>query len=236
MEPKEPYTDLFKPTPLLPILLQIHRVTARTQVDSFINYIIDSRQSIKKMQEDFNKSVEEEAKKHPQEEQEIYEWYEDQYYQYSEVYPVLFMNSTALSLYSFFEFNLKSLCHTLYVQKKYSKNPDKLTGNNYIEKSKRYLKLYAGIDLTDIEKLWQEITKFQKIRNCIVHNNSNIIKNKGQKIEKQPLYQIIKKNKNLELNKEKGTFIIKDDQFLLDFCDIIEKYFVSVVEKLEKVI
>lgn len=225
--------DLFKASPVLPMLLQFHRGTIESEIKSFKEYIIDNRFSIKKQQDSFNKMIEEQVKSNPDNTQEIYEWYEDQHYQYNEFYPATFNNSTLLSLYSFFEFNLKHLCITLHRHKQYSIKLDDLSGQNYIEKSKKYLTLVANIDLTDLDSTWQEITKFQQIRNCIVHNNSNIIKQKEQPLKNQPLYQTIKNNTNLKLNEDKGTFIISDDQFLLDVTDTIEMYLVTILKKLE---
>lgn len=225
--------DLFKPSPILPMLLQYHRGTIESEIKSFQEYIIDNRFNIKKQQDSFNKIIEDQVKKNPDDTQEIYEWYEDQYYQYNEFYPATFNNSTFLSLYSFFEFNLKHLCLTLNRHKKYSIKLDDLSGQNYIEKSKKYLRLVASLDLTDLDLTWEEITKFQQLRNCIVHNNSNIIKQKDQPIKNQPLYQVIKNNTNIKLNEEKGTFIISNDQFLLDVTETIEKYLVTIIRKLE---
>lgn len=225
--------ELFKASPILPILLQYHRGTIESEIKSFKEYIIDNRFSIKKQQESFNKMLEEQVKSNPDDTQEIYEWHEDQYYQYNEFYPATFNNSTLLSLYSFFEFNLRHLCITLDRHKKYSIQLEDLSGQNYIEKSRKYLNLVVNLDLTDLDSAWQAIIKFQKIRNCIVHNNSSIIKQKDQPIKKQPLYQIVKNNANLKLNEKKGTFIISNDQFLLDVTDTIEKYLVTIIKKLE---
>ncbi len=69
--------DLFKPSPVLPMLLQYHRGTIESEIKSFQEYIIDNRFNIKKQQDSFNKMIEEQVLKNPDDSQEIYEWYED---------------------------------------------------------------------------------------------------------------------------------------------------------------
>ncbi len=233
MAKKKLSKKLFKPAAVLPMLLQFHRSSIESEVDAFKEYIIDNRHSIKKQQKEFNKMVEDEIKLHPGNEHEISEWYEDQYSRYNDFYPAIFNNSTLLSVYSYFEFNLKRLCITLQNHKKHLIKLDDFGGQNYIDKSRKYIKLVEALDISSLDNTWQKITKYQNVRNCVVHNNSNIIKNKDLEVKKQPLYQILKTNPHLKLNEGNGTFIINDDQYLLDFCDIISEYLVEIIKKLE---
>jgi len=227
---------LFKSTPVLPILLQFHRVSIDSEINSFKEYIIDTRHSIQKQQDSFNSMIEEQKKKHPNNIEDLIEAYEGQYYQYNEFYPATFNNSTLLSLYSLFEFNLKNLCLTLQNYAQYTKKLDKQSGDNYIQKSKNYLTLVVGLDLTGLDSIWKELDDFRLLRNCIVHNNSNIIKQKKKPItEQNPLYQIIKNNLYIKLNETRGTFIISNDKYLLDISERIEKYLITVIKKLEAI-
>lgn len=222
-------------------LLRLHKMTIEFEINSFKEYININKENIKRQQDRLNSLIEEYQKKYPVEYSnnpyenqgfnELYP-YEDQHYQYNEFYPTTFNNATLLSLYSLFEFNLKSICIILHKNECYKIKLDDLNGRNYIEKSKKYLTLVVNLDLSDLDVIWKEIVKYQQIRNCIVHNNSDIMHQKGDLIEKQPLYQTIKNNVNLKLNEERGTFIISNEQFLLDFSDIIEKYLITIIEKL----
>lgn len=104
----------FEPVSALSIYLNLARMTVEFEIESFKEYINDTKQSIQKQQDSFNSMFEEQKKKYPDNIAELYgTTYGDKNYQYNEFYPATFNNSTFLSLYSVFEFNLKNLCITL---------------------------------------------------------------------------------------------------------------------------
>ncbi len=224
--------DIFKPVSFIPMILSIQRHSISNETDIFKEYIIDNRTNINKVKEEFIKRVNVELEKYPGQEQDIHEHYEDQYYQYTEFYPAIFNNSTLLSLYSFFELNLKELCHTMETYQGLRIKLKDLSGQNYVEKSRRYLELVVGIDLSDLQSTWEKITFYQRIRNKIAHNNSSIVEKKGP-ITSQPLYNAVVANSDLKLKESNGTIIISNDKFLIDFCDIIQQYLVPVILKIE---
>lgn len=225
--------DRLKPTPVLPMLLEFLSSTIELEAKSFKEYILDSRISVKKQQDEFNSKIDNQMNLNPDGAQEIHEFYEDEYYQFNEFYPSTFNNSTLIMIYSFFEYNLRSMCNYLHRIQGHKISLDDLQGNNYIEKSKKYLTLVVGLNLDDLEMTWNKITKIQNIRNCIVHNNSNIRKSKKQDLKNSDLYKVIKSNPNLKLNEEKGTFSISDDQFLIDVIETVEIYLIEIVSKLK---
>lgn len=226
----------FEAISILSMFLQFDRITIESEIDSFKEYIIDNRNNIKKLQDSFNLMIEEQKKKYPDNIEDLYESYESQYYNYLEFYPATFNNSTLLSLYSLFEFNFKNLCITLQNNAQFKIKLEDINGQGHIDISRKYINLVAGIDLTELEATWQKIIVYQQLRNCIVHNNSSILKKKNQDIKNiktLDIYKEIKKNPNLKINEGNGTFIISNDQFLLDFLDLIEKYLLSILKKLE---
>lgn len=233
MSKEKGFRELFKATPVFPIIMQYHGNIITTEKDSFKEYIVDSRNSIKHRQKQLSDNIDDLIKSNPNDQQEIHEWYEEQHYHYNEFYPNTLNNSTFLSLYSFFEYNLKSICVSLNKYGSARVKPDDLSGRNYIEKAKKYLTLILELDLSSLEMSWIEITKFQQLRNCIVHNNSNIFKNKDQPIKNQPLFQIVDSNKYLDINLENGTISINDDQFLIDTAECYHDYLKSVLKKIK---
>ena len=177
--------------------------------------------------------INEQIESNPDEVADIHDFHREQFERYYDFHPKFFHNSTLLTLYSFFEYNLKSICNLLKEHKNYNLKVDDLSGNNYISKSKKYLKLLAGISVDNFDDLWRQIEDYQKIRNSIVHNNSCIIRN-SDSLEKQPLYQIIKKSECLELNEKDGTFKISHHKYLMDLIDLISKYITSIIQELKK--
>lgn len=225
------FRELFSAIPIQTMFLQFHKIAISTEMYSMKEYIIDGLSNIKSLQESLRKSVQEQMDKYPNDAEDIGEQYSEQYYQYKNLYPATFNNSTLLTLYSFFEYNLKALCHTMNQQNKYNLTVDDLSGGNYIEKSKKYLRLVVGIEVDKFSADWKMIEEYQQIRNCIVHNNSNIIK-KANPIHQQPLYNYVHNSAYLDLDSNKGTFTIIDHQYLLDFCDVIERYIICVIREI----
>ncbi|OIN56231.1 hypothetical protein [Arsenicibacter rosenii] len=201
------------------------------EVEDYINEIsCELRQKQKKLEKDYenaNKKVEEDA------EYDVNSFFEDDIHKYFKVFPIYTYNPLLLTLYGQFENWLKKLCD-LDSRKGFSKVRVKdLAGNNYIEKSRRYLEIVAEINLDDTKLEWQKITQIQKLRNCIAHNDSNIIKDKSIPIEKQELYKNILNDNRLEFDKIKGDFYIKEPEFLFDTIGLIRKYLAAVIDKIK---
>lgn len=151
---------------------------------------------------------------------------------YYKVFPIYTYNPLLLTLYGQFENWLKRLCD-LDSRKGFSNiKISDLSGNNYIDKSRRYLELVSEIDLASNDRNWMRITEIQKIRNCIAHNNSNIKKNKSQPTENQECYNILANDSRISLDTNTGDFYIKDKSFLLEVICLIKDYLLSIIEKL----
>lgn len=198
------------------------------------DYINETSSELKAKQEKLDKDYEE-ANKEVEEDAEydVHSFFEDDIYKYFKVFPIYTYNPLLLTLYGQFENWLKKLCD-LDSRKGFSKVRVKdLAGNNYIERSRRYLELVAEINLDDTKFEWQKITQIQKLRNCIAHNHSNIIKDKSIPIEKHELYKTLLNDNRLEFDKTKGDFYIKESEFLLDTIELIKKYLVTIIEKIK---
>lgn len=184
------------------------------------------------MQSQLVRKINDQIESHPDEIADIHDFHRDQFERYYDFHPKFFHNSTLLTLYSFFEYNLKTICNLLKAHKNYNLTVDDLSGNNYISKSKKYLKLIAKISVDNFDDLWRQIEDYQKNRNSIVHNNSCIIRN-SDSLERQPLYQIIKKSEYLELNVKDGTFKISHYEYLMALIDLISKYITGIVREIK---
>lgn len=187
----------------------------------------DKQQKLEKDYEEANKEVDENA------EYDAYSFFENDIYKYFKVFPVYTYNPLLLTLYGQFEIWLRKLCDFDSIKGFSKVNVNDLAGNNYIEKSRRYLKIVAEIDLEDTNSQWQKITSIQKIRNCIAHNDSNINKNKSVPIDKQELFPILINDNRIEFDKNKGDFYIKEPEFLLDTITLIKEYLINIISKLK---
>jgi hypothetical protein len=200
------------------------------QYEEFINEVsTDLLYKQRNLERDYEKA----SKEIEQEDEDPHQFFEDDIHKYFKVFPVYTYSPMLLSLYGQLENWLKKLCE-LDSRKGFSKvQVNDLAGNNYIEKSRRYLTLVSEIDLSDVEADWRRIIEIQKIRNLIAHNNSNIVKNRSVSIEKHELYNVLSNDNRIEFDRGKGSFYIKDKEFLFDVIAVIGKYLAAVIDKLK---
>lgn len=123
-------------------------------------------------------------------------------------------NSLLVSAYSFFEYSYNLLCR--YVDNTWSpgKSLDH-TRNLKIDKCNKYLK--DNIDFKTAPGL-SELKTIQKLRNRIVHNNSNIIIDKEKPTEQQKYYLLFNSNNKLHVTRTGIVFITNID-LIKDFID-----------------
>lgn len=158
--------------------------------------------------------------------------YDDDIHKYNEVFPKHYFNPLLLSIYSLFENWLKRLCDLDSKRGFSNVKVNDLAGSNYIEKSRKYLKVVADLNMDDTEKDWQKIKDIQKVRNAIAHNDSNIKTDKNKELEKQDLYTILKNDNRIKLNDSIGSFYIKDKEYLYDVIELITRYLNFVISNL----
>lgn len=170
----------------------------------------------------------------PEEKDYIEDLFVDDFHKYGKIFPKQYYNPILLSLFGSFENWLKRLCE-LEGSRSFSQvDVTDLSGNNYIEKSRKYLKLVSELDLSDADLLWQKISQIQKIRNLIAHNESNIWIHKNNDLNKQELYTLISKDDRIEFNSYNGDFYIKDKAFLVEIIQLVNDYLNILIDKLNQ--
>ncbi len=136
-----------------------------------------------------------------------------------------FLSSGLSYLYSQFEFLLdeisnrsNELFESVILKKKHKKNPLKRT--NGIQKSRLYLIDTFKID--GIERDWEKIDNFRKIRNFFVHSNGNILNN-------DRIRQYIETEPNLSLFNDE---IILTKDYIIDYSKILINYLRLIMDTL----
>ncbi|MBI4930510.1 MAG: hypothetical protein HY841_07095 [Bacteroidetes bacterium] len=147
--------------------------------------------------------------------------------------PKYFYNATFIFIYSKFEGDFKTICEAYQQQKGFKLSVSDLGGQNYIQRGKTYLEKCFGIDMHSLNTEWEGLTKYQKVRNAIVHNNSSIIAEKNRPMNEQKLFPIVSTNASFSLD-DNGDFHIKDKLYLLNFCDISKTYIEKTLELMDK--
>ncbi|MEZ5010099.1 MAG: hypothetical protein R2753_18260 [Chitinophagales bacterium] len=132
----------------------------------------------------------------------------------------LYYNSIFISIYSFLEKKMFQLCKLAEVNETI-KIKD-LSGEG-IFKYYKYLKKVLLLDLDNLNEDWTRITKYNKLRNRLVHLTTNTI-DKSENNSK--LIKTIASIKNLNVI-DKGDyyeFEISSTKILLDFLEVIENF------------
>lgn len=144
----------------------------------------------------------------------------------------IYFNSLAVMIYSYLEFTLIEYCRLIdsYIQ------PNKAFKdyrNFGLDKVKEYLKDNFDIDFGDVTN-WENISKFQRVRNLIVHNNANIIKDYDKTIEEQVDYDVLSKmNKTIEITSS-GTIFIKTIEYINDTLSKTGELINDILDKTKK--
>lgn len=160
--------------------------------------------------------------KHPEHEESFRGFYEIDYIKI----PCYFYNSAIVSLYSLLETNINSLCGIIQEETNFAIELSDLSGFNIIDKAKRFLSKVANINFEKINKKWNRITDFQKLRNLIVHNNAQM-KNPEKDCN------LIRKFGGVNISGIGNDFYITDISLVYEFLELIEKFIVSILEQIE---
>jgi len=209
--------------------------TIKSEMEDFRNYIAELDENLKTKQKEVEEKYDEATKELSEEEQQmVHDYFEDDIHKYFRVFPIYTFNPLLISIYGYFESQLKKLCE-LDHRRGFSKiKVNDLAGNNYIEKSRNYLILIADINLESMDSIWKRIGEIQKIRNAITHQEANIIKDKTKPIEKQELYKVMKNDPRFKFDESNGDFYINQKEFILEVVEIAEKYLTGVCNQLAK--
>lgn len=196
-----------------------------TEMTDFKSYIYDTDENILRMQDRLNKTIEEFSKDvgDTLKEELTEEQFEEEIVRYKHFYPETFYNSSLIWAYSFLENFLKEAAESIERQGVFKIKISDF-GRIGIDRYEKYLRLVANINSKKLDSIWPKIQHYESHRNLVVHNSSLIIKNNYKPLDKQPLYILFKKNRNLEIT-DVGILKIKNKNYLIKFAEIIQEYF-----------
>ena len=148
-------------------------------------------------------------------------------------FPIILNNSSFLFSYSLLERYLREVSNFIREQYNYQITCSDLKGQG-ITLYKNYLKKYSGFAFPDNSQYWQDINRYNELRNIIIHNAGEIDNPADQRYAK--IKDFIDKNTNIALN-EYNQIIISEEfmrevvrnirGFLIDF----EKCWMEWTEK-----
>ena len=135
----------------------------------------------------------------------------------------LYYHSLFISLYSFLERKMFQLCRIS--EPNQSLKIKDISGEG-IFKFYTYIKKVLKIDVDALNTEWTEITKYNKLRNRIVHFPTNTI----DKTDNDKLINQLKSIQHLTLNEKIDffEFEITDTKLLLEFCFTTSKFLFKI--------
>lgn len=140
-----------------------------------------------------------------------------------------FYHSSLVSLYSLLEKNLNLICDQIKYDVGFNIGLEDFAGQNIIKTSKIYLTKLVKIDFDKIDKEWIAITNYQKIRNLIVHQNSQL---KYSEINHE--HRKLIRSFGIELDNSTHNFYIRNRNIIDKFLKIIEKFIFEILDQLTK--
>ena len=197
------------------------------RVDIIIDYLNAFEKYLKDKTSEIQDKISEWQNSEKEQEYSAIDYYLDDYTDYNSNFKKLKLESTFLSSYSVFEHYFKSFTeiYTKYYNLKIKM--DDLSGNNYINKSKQYLEKVINLDLKNLNNIWREISKYQRIRNKIVHNNARF-----NPSEKEIINELSKLN-GIDIN-VLGIINITDKEFIFNFWSLFNDYIGGIIKLTEE--
>jgi len=151
-------------------LFELEYILALNRWDELVEYLNRTEEFLQKAQGEFESWASEQIKRlSDTQRQEFYEYYADDYVRYQEGFPRILRNSFFISAYSLMEYEMGMICKRLQRKKQIPIRWNDLRGD-VLERAKLYCKL-TGLDLPYDDQTWQEINRYSKVRNCIVHKS-----------------------------------------------------------------
>ena len=145
---------------------QIFRHQTNDKLEKFRGYTLEIESKFNADKSYLEKSYNEAIKDLSDEEiREIEDYFSDDYYLIEEIHVELYRKSTLVSVYSFLENSMNTLCRHLHKRHAYSIGLSDLRGEGIV-RAKNYLEKLAGIDFSAVNGEWSHLMSFNKIRNC----------------------------------------------------------------------
>lgn len=134
----------------------------------------------------------------PQEEAAFLDYeFSDEFYLIDNVFLPLFLHSSTISLFAFFESELTGLCKRLDRSRGQGSAWSTLGGAG-IEKAKAYLKGYRDVSFGKLNPYWENLNNMQSIRNCLAHANGDI-NQMSNSTKKQKIRHIVSSTNGLSI-------------------------------------
>ncbi|MGJ7912632.1 hypothetical protein [Neobacillus sp. LXY-1] len=205
-----------------------HQIVIEISLENLNDYVMKMEEFLENEVEEFNGKFEETTKGWSEEDKNEYgEYLSDEYWTLAETHPNFLRNSMFISIYSFFEKELKDL----------NASYKKRTNNNSISFPQKISKITKAllslehcfeIKFSEVIEEWNKIDSvYREIRNIIAHDGGEIEKDKID--ESTTLF----KGMPIEIKESTGELLLHKElclSFLKDITSFFNKFFELIKE------
>jgi len=138
---------------------------------------------------------------------------------FEEHFPNLQRRSALITVYSYFEHELRKLCILFQHEKRLELTPTDLRGKGF-EQSADYLQKVVGLTIDKKSSEWQSFKRIRAIRNMVVHRDGRVQNSQGE-IPEEDGDAIA----HLKYLKVEGNEVVLDKGFVSQAVDIFKDYF-----------
>lgn len=195
--------------------------------DQNIGYLENNRKGLREMTRKLDQRIRRFEKKYPDSFASIENDLQSDIAKYgSATFNPILNETTFINSYSLFESLLKKLCDLAAEQVGMTFRPKDL--GNFAESCTAFLESEMEIDLSALKPSLKELKIYRQIQSRLVH------KEQEKKMDPQ-LENFLSGNTHFRLrNAAKESFYIYDPQFVIEFCDLANKYLSTISQKLDK--
>lgn len=151
----------------------------------------------------------------------------EEYYHRDLFFKFMLLHSIFIQCYGIFEYTFTSWAEVLE-DNTVLKRTDIKNCKSDIDKTRRYFQLTLKIAAAEPNKDWDDINKFLKIRNAIVHYNGRLKKYIPASKKFLSYY-------GSAVNDQTNEFMIREEKFLTDFLTLARNYLKMVINEIAPV-
>ncbi|QXB24172.1 hypothetical protein [Lelliottia amnigena] len=172
-----------------------------------------------KLSDEINKHLERNGE---EDHEEIIDSYSQEIREFGDIYPPLHRKAMVITLYNFFEHQVKTLCAEINKLLPQDMS-DKYLKDVCIKRYRQFLRRVTGFDINQgggLWKHWEDMLKVEQIRHVLVHSEGEIEKHRAARHADIENYCKHKKNIRLIRNR-----IIIDDGFVAELISALISFF-----------
>lgn len=209
-------------------------ISTITKLDDLRQYLDVLKKQIDSMAEDYSKKMDAEVKaiESAHEKDEYYDIHLDEYWQYTETFPRIFMNSFLIITYSLLETQTHGVAKR--IRKRFHEifDVDEIRGGGNLDAAILFIKKLTNVDAKQFSS-WNAIKDAQRLRNIIVHANGYIAPDSQQDKELAQKYNVLDQSMIDEVGTSISTISITYD-YCLAVLDTLDSFFSDLFEQIKR--